>query len=90
MLPPSQASPRQCWRASTPTHTTQTQTHATRYAAAVLTLAAGHSAVEHALRRRHANRLNSSHALVKQLDGTELDDEHALDSGWQTVVNSRQ
>jgi hypothetical protein len=35
----------------------------------------GHSAVEHALRRRHANRLNSSHALVKQLDGTELDDE---------------
>jgi hypothetical protein len=40
LIPPSQASPRRSWTVSTPTRTTQTQTHATRYAAAVVTLAA--------------------------------------------------
>jgi hypothetical protein len=34
-----QASPRQCWSLGESAHATQTQTHATRYAAAVLTLA---------------------------------------------------
>jgi hypothetical protein len=74
----SQASPRRCWRLGEsigpyPRYPDPDPRNPLRRRR--LDACHGHSAVEHALRRRHANRLNSSHALVKQLDGAELDDD---------------